>query len=141
MGPALLAGCYRYTEIRPDAVVVGQEVRVTIDREETLRQADVLGGLRETLTGMVAEESEGSVLALAVPQRGTGFNDFVRLRYQGILRIEEKEFSPGRTAALAAAGAVVAVGVLALVDQATGGDDDDGGINEQMRVPLFRIAW
>jgi hypothetical protein len=142
-----LAGCQAFVETDATAIAPGTAVRVTLERDEALRQADVLGGLETAVQGRVNERTDGTTLALAVSGRGASASDgsrfsaFVQIPWAGISRIEEKRFSPVRTAALAAVGAVVTVLVLQLTDESAGGEGEPGGPNNQLRVPILRIGW
>lgn len=149
IGTALLAtlvftgGCYTWHDIPREAVTPGLDVRLTLEREEALRRIEETGDLRLTVTGTAAEQSDERVLGLTSRTRGSSFNSFSTVPWQGIVRIEEKRFSWVRTGGLAAAGLGATIAILSVIE----GQTDEGGegppINEagRVRVPLLRIGW
>lgn len=144
LAAAVSAGCYTYGEVRPASVRPGETVRVTITSQEALRQEEALSGLRSTVEGQVVESDASGTLGLTVPRpdgspaERTAFNAFVTLPWTSITRVEEKRLSRGRTFLLAAAGAVAAVGVLALATGGTGAVEPPPS-NSLIALPLLRV--
>lgn len=142
-----LGGCFAYVPIEPSAVSPGTTVRVQLDREEAVRQIDALGGLRERLEGRVAEQTTAGALALTVrqaatPAAGGRFNAFLTLPWKHVARVERKDFSPLRTAAVAAgAGVVAAVALAVLEGSSRPGEGEGPGVEEAIRIPLLRLRW
>lgn len=142
-----LGGCYAYADIDSAAVSPGATVRVSLDREEAVRQIDALGGLRERVEGQVTEQTTDRAVALTVrqsatPAAGGRFNAFVVLPRSSITRVELKRFSPQRTALAAAGAGVLAVATLSVLNAITDGDPSEGpNTNDAVRIPLLRLRW
>lgn len=146
----LLMGCYAYTDIDsdPSTVPVGATVRVGIDRQEAVRQLDVLGGLEERVEGQVTEQTNGSGLAMTVrhsatPAEGGRFNAFVIVPWSSVNRVELKRFSVVRTGAIVAGGAAVAAVVLSVLEGSSKpGDGEPPNTQDAVvSVPLLRLRW
>lgn len=143
----LLVGCYAYTEIDRASVAPGATVRVAVDRQEAIRQLDVLGGLRERVEGQVAEQTNGSSLAMivrqsATPADGGRFNAFLTLPWSSVSSVEIKRFSLLRTGAVMSGGAVVAVAILSVLEGSSKPGDGEGPTtNDAIRIPLVRLRW
>jgi hypothetical protein len=143
----LLVGCYSYAEIDRASVAPGATVRVALDRQEAVRQIDVLGGLRERVEGQVMEQSNGASLAMTVrqsatPSDGGRLNAFVTLPWTSVTLVEVKRFSLFRTGAVVGGGAVVAVAVLSVLEGGSKTGPGEGpGTNNAIRVPLIRVRW
>jgi hypothetical protein len=141
-----LAACYSYRVVTTEAVAPGSNVRVTLSSEEALRQQQSLGVLRQQLEGLVLTAGDAEI-GIAVPRppgspaERSGLNTLVTLPATSILRIEEKHFSAGKTALVAAAGAGAALAVFAIVEASTGNGGEGPGTNELIRVPIGRIFF
>ena len=136
------SGCFSYTEVPLDAVRPGQAVRVTLDRAEALRRAEEREEFQQQVTGTVTEQTTADALGLSyVGTRGSDFRDFMLVDWQWVERLEGREISWIRTGGLAVIGAVVAVAILEIADNSSGGNGE-GGINESSwaRLPIFRIV-
>lgn len=142
-----LMGCYAYAEADRAAVAPGSVVRVVVDRQEAVRQVDVLGGLREQVEGQVAPQTNGTGLSLMVRQTSTPadgglFNTFATYPWSSLTLIEVKRFSVFRTALMAGGGAAVAVAVLSVLEGGTKKGDGEGPpTNDNVRIPLLRLKW
>ena len=135
------SGCYSYVEVPVDAVRPGQAVRVTIDRAEALRRAEEREEFQQEITGTVTEQTTTESLGLSyIGTRGSDFRDFMLVNWQSVEQIEGREVAWLRTGGLAVLGAVVAVAILEIADNSSGGPNE-GGINESTwtRIPLLRI--
>jgi hypothetical protein len=141
------SGCYKYVELDPATLAPGQEIRVTMTREETMRQADVLGSLEERVQGTVAPQSteEGLALTFRSPlstAAGPQFRSFTTIPFQEITLVEGRAFSWGRTAVAVGVGAVVAGGVLALTTGGGEGERGEGGDpDNSLRFPILQVRW
>jgi hypothetical protein len=147
---SVLAGsaCYSYVEVPADAVAPGDKIRVTMTREEVLRQADILERLDEDLEATVMTNDPGAGLSVTFPDpnsavAGPEFNRLITIPWGGVVRVEGKDFSLPKTLGAIGIGAVIAGSVVALV---TGGDQGDRSgegppIDEDrwIPLPLFRI--
>lgn len=140
-------GCYSYRPATPAALVPEAEVRVTLTPEETLRQQQTLGVLKQQLEGRVVEGVGSDMLGLVVPQPTAspgsprGLNALVTIPQANIVQVETKSFSFAKTGLLAVAGAGVVIAVLAIADAATGGNDD-GGPPDNARIAIpFRAIF
>lgn len=140
---SVLPGCYSYREVAPRSVAPGSEVRVRIASDEAVRQVEVLGGLRETIEGEVANTEQGGVTGVIVRRRPQGpaqraeYSSIVMLPNNAIITIEEKRFNAMRTAAFAGGATAVALAALAIRASATSNGGEPPPINA-IRVPLFR---
>lgn len=143
----VLSGCYAYAEVDRGAVAPGSVVRVVLDRQEAVRQVDVLGGLRERVEGQVAPQTNGTGLSLmvrqtATPAQGGMFNAFATFPWSSVGLIEVKRFSPVRTALVAGGGAAVAIAVLSVLEGSSKKGDGEGPItDDNLRIPLLRFRW
>lgn len=147
---AVLAGsaCYSYVEVPADAVAPGEKIRVTMTRDEVLRQADLLERLDEEMEATVLENDPGTGLSMTFPDpnsavAGPEFNRMITIPWGGIVRVEAPEFSLPKTVGAVAIGAVIAGAVIAVV---TGGSEGDRSgetppIDQDrwIPVPIFRI--
>lgn len=136
---ALNSGCYTWHDIAPESVTSGLEVRVTLERQEALRRLEDLGQeLRLVVSGTATDQTDAGSLGLTTRQRGSAFNTFDTVPWNGIVRIEEKRFSWLRTGSVAAIGLGATVAVLSVIE----GETDEGGegppINES-GVVRFRF--
>lgn len=145
----VLPGCYAWTEVpRPSAPVAsGTQLRVTVTREEALRQAGESGGdVREVIPGRVVEDEAGRLGLTMRPARSPAearlFRDYVEVPWSAVVRVEERRFSPLRTAALVAGAGVATVAILSVAE---GESADEGGEtpgpNEGLRIPLLRLRF
>jgi hypothetical protein len=137
--PACLAlpGCYTFTSVEPAALEPGMSVRVTIDRAEAVKQAEVLGGTGTVVQGTVSDQSTPDSIGIFFRPTGlTRFNSFVEVPWSSVQQVEAKSFSPSRTAGLVAIGAVVAVAVIAVADELGTADGEDPPPNNLVSIPL-----
>lgn len=147
MAVPLLGGCYAYADVDGATVSPGSTVRVSLDRDEAVRQIDALGGLRERVEGMVTGQTTERAVTLTVrqsatPAAGGRFNAYVVLPWSSITRVEAKHFSPQRTALAAAGAGALAVATLSVLNAITDGDPSEGSnTNEAVRIPLIRLRW
>lgn len=144
----LLGACHTFAPMERSQLQPGQSVRVTLTPDESARQVQILGALRESIQGTVRETGGGGLgitLATntAVTPGGpasTGLRTYLELPWNGVSEVEVKRISWARTGLLAAGAAVVAVVILEVADL-SGGSNDEGGVNEQrVRIPLLSIA-
>ena len=138
------AGCHSYAQIDPSTITPGQSVRVEIERQEAVRQVELLGSLETSIQGTVRESSSG-VLGMTIrdPNTGagqTGFNMFVSFPLAQVVRVEEKRFSAARTGAMAALGGLITWAILNIADNSSGGDDPGGTDQQLIRIPVFSIG-
>ena len=146
-GATLLSGCYTFAEVDRSALAPGATIRVTVSREEAVKQIDALGGLKERMEGRVQEQTNGSSLALTVrhaatPSEAGRFNAFVSVPWSSVQRVELKRFSPGRTAAIAAGAGVVAALTLSVLEGSSKpGEGEPPPVNDAVRIPLIRFSW
>jgi hypothetical protein len=140
-----LGGCYTWAALDRAEVVPGATVRITLGRDEAVRQIDVLGGLRESVEGRVADQSNEGSLALTVRQSATPsepsrFNAFLSVPWGSVGKMEVKRFSPLKTGAIVAGAGVVAVLTLSVLEGSSSGGPGEGpGTNDAVRIPLIRI--
>jgi hypothetical protein len=132
---AFTAGCYAFSESTPGALTPGATVRLTLDDAEALRQRSAQGSVVTTLSGDVLTMAADSVRLLV---RGSGadgreLNRTLAIPRSAITRVEEKRFSPGRTAALAGVAAAAGVAALAI----NSGGTDPGG----EPPPTSELVW
>ncbi|MDT8340025.1 MAG: hypothetical protein RQ751_00815 [Longimicrobiales bacterium] len=141
-----LAGCHSFTPVDRSAIEPGQSLRVTLTREEALRQVEALGDLREQIQGTVREAGGPSLgLTMASPPayavgdpRAAGLRSYLELPWSGVERVELKRFDWVRTGLFAAAAAVVTVAILEVTDDSGGGNGEGGGVDQQrVRIPLL----
>jgi len=139
------AGCYVWREVQPSMPAPGRQIRVTVEAEEAVRQQPVLGRLTQELEGVMVSSGSSDVLGMTVagrtagPAGETGFNVFLEVPRSSVQRVEMREFSVGRTALLAGAGAAIVVAALSIDGGGTGDGPEDPGTNSRIRVPLLRI--
>ncbi|MEZ4414930.1 MAG: hypothetical protein R3E10_04185 [Gemmatimonadota bacterium] len=143
-----LGACQTFAPVDPRAVEAGDPVRVTLTREEALKQADVIGELTERVEGRVAEPTDAAALALTIPARGstpaTGsrFNTYLALPWDGLVSVEEKRFSWARTGALAAVTGVAVAVILSVTEGSSQGGPGEGPPdNSDIRFLGFRLQW
>lgn len=149
-GIVLIAGCHVFVPIESAAVAPGTAVRITLTREETLRQArDLdLGQLQSELTGIATDATSAQALTFTyrlpspTPSQPNRFNGLMSVPWSSIISVEEKRFSAGRTIGLAAIGAAIAVAVLgATNDSGTSPQDDTGPTPNAAIIPFFRFVF
>lgn len=139
----VLSGCYSYHEVAPRSVAPGSEVRVRIASEEAVRQVQVLGGLRETIEGEVANTQQDGAIGVIVrrlpdgPAQRAEYSSIVMLPNGAIIMIEEKRFNAIRTAMFAGGATAAALAALAIRASATSNGGEPPPINE-LRIPLIR---
>ena len=147
---AVFAGgaCYSYVEVPADAVSPGDKVRVTMTREEVLRQADILERLDEELEATVMENDVTAGLSVTFPDpnsavAGPEFNRLITVPWGGVVRVEGHQFSLPKTLGAIGIAAVIGGAVVAVV---TGGSEGSRSgetppIDEDrwIPLPLFRI--
>lgn len=144
----LSSACYTFVEVPADAVAPGDKIRITMTRDEVLRQADLLERLDEELEATVMENDPGTGLSVTFPDpnsavAGPEFNRLITIPWGGVVRVEAPEFSLPKTVGAVAIGAVIVGAVVAVV---TGGNQGDRSGEtppiDQDRwapIPLFRI--
>jgi hypothetical protein len=147
---AVFAGgaCYSYVEVPADAVSPGDKVRVTMTRDEVLRQADLLERLDEDLEATVMENNPGTGLSVTFPDpnsavAGPEFNRLITIPWGGVIRVEGQQFSLAKTLGAVGIGAVIGSAVIAVV---TGGSEGNRSgetppIDQDrwIPIPIFRI--
>ena len=148
VGLVLTAGCYAFVPIQSAAVTPGTRVRITMDREETLRQADALGQLQSVVTGVTTDGTNATSVSFIyrlpspTPAQPNRFNGLMSVPWSSVVQIEEQRFSAGRTLGLAALGAVVTVAVLAATEGGTSQECDTPGPDvDAALIPIFRFVW
>ena len=147
-GLVLMAGCYTFVPIQSAAVRPGTQVRITLDREETLRQADALGQLQSVITGVTTDGTNAASVSFTyrlpspTPSQPNRFNGLMSVPWSSVVQIEEQRFSAGRTIGLGALGALVAVAVLAATEGGTSQEGDTPGPDvDAALIPIFRFVW
>ena len=141
---ALLAGCYSYKPVvtaRP-----GMEVRARLSNEAAVRRSQGYDEPIMRLDGRVVEATNNALtLDILIVRSSSAFQnvemrDTVQLASNEIQSIEQRTFSPGRTALVVIGGAVGIFALVKGIDQVVGGTgDDDGGGDPTFRVPLSAL--
>ena len=140
-GAAFSAGCYSYKPVvsaRP-----GMEVRARLNSEAAVRRSQGYDEPILRLDGKVVEAtSEALTLDILVVRSSSAFQDVemrdtVQLASSEIQSIQQRKFSPGRTALVTIGGAVGIFALVKGIDQVVGGTGDDDGGGE----PTFRVPW
>lgn len=137
------SGCYTWHEVAPATLDPGLDIRVTLDRETALRRLEEAGAeLRTTVSGTVTDQTDGQAIGLTTRLRGSAFNQFELIPRSGVLRIEEKRFSPIRTGGLAALGVGATIAILSVIEGQTDEGIDGPPIDEAgvVRIPIFTIG-
>ena len=139
-----VAGCYSYKPVltaRP-----GMEVRARLSSEAAVRRSQGYDEPILRLDGRVVEAtSEALTLDILIVRSSSAFQnvemrDTVQLASNEIQAIEQRTFSPGRTALVVIGGAVGIFALVKGIDQVVGGTgDDDGGGDPTFRVPLSAL--
>lgn len=144
----LATGCFAWTEVPAPTgpVASGTEIRVTLTREEALRQAGEEGDVRTVIPGRVVEDEDGrlglTTRGARSPAEARLFRDYREVPWSAVVRVEEKRFSPWRTAALVAGAGVATAIILSVAEgQSEQGEGDGPGTNEAFRVPLLRLRF
>lgn len=136
------SGCYTFAPIEPATVRPGMSVRVTLETEEVLRQAEVLGDLDPVIRGETTEGTTADRVALSFRRSGVSqFNRYISAPWSSVREVEHKVFSAPRTIGLVAAGVVVAVAVASVVDELGQSSGEGPPVNNSVTVPLFRFFW
>jgi hypothetical protein len=108
-----------------------------------VRQVDALGSLSPVIAGLVGDRTDAEVLGLSVRSYGVGagglYDTYLEVPWSGVQRVEESRLSWKRTAALAAVGAAIAVGIIQAASGSSGPDDGEGP--DEISVPFLRIVW
>ncbi len=144
----LLAGCYSYTLIQPDAAQPGTDVRAHITPSAAQKLAPLLGAAdMQELTGRLVENGAGGLI-IEVPSvipSGSGgsvqmLSQRVAIARADLIGIERRTRDNLRTGLLAGSVAL-AVGAAAVV--ATRGESSSGTIRPgggvEVRIPLIRF--
>ncbi len=138
------AGCHSYAQIHPSTVTPGQSVRVEIERQEAVRQVELLGSLDTSIQGTIRESSDRVVgLTIRDPNTNagqTGFNTFVSFPWAQVIRVEEKRLSVARTGAMVAIGSVIVLAILNIADNSSGTNDPGGPDQQRVQIPIFSIG-
>jgi hypothetical protein len=126
------SGCYSYQPTTLDAVPEGAQVRalLTLERQAALR--NLVGIKDNAVTGQVVEKrSDRLLLSVRTASTADGFGN--RSLYQRIeipqadvLRVDERQVSPAKTAGIAA---VASGGLVVLLTQVLGGESQSGAGN------------
>lgn len=144
-GAVALAGCYSYKPVT--AARPGMEVRARLSSEAAVRRSQGYEEPILRLDGRVVEAtSDALTLDILIVRSSSAFQDVemrdtVQLASSEIQSIQQRTFSPGRTALVAIGGAVGIFALVKGIDQVVGGtgDDDDGGGDPTFRVPLSAL--
>jgi hypothetical protein len=141
-----VTGCYHYVPMHLDEVTPSQEVRarVTLEQAERIEELLPRGGDPRVVEGRVAEilrETLYMDVAVATELRGTrveSFNQRLDLPLSGILEVERKELSRGRTVALVAGGVALVGSFVAIkvIDSGGGGSPGEGPGPPENRIPI-----
>ena len=145
----LLAGCYSYTLIQPEAAQPGADVRAHITPSAAQRLAPLLGAAdMQALAGRLVENGPtGLIIEVpsVIPSGSDGtvqtLSQRVAIARADLIGIETQVRDNLRTGLLAG-GVALAVGAAALV--ATRGDSRSGttrpGGGVELRIPLIRFV-
>ncbi len=141
-----VTGCFHYVPMNLDEVTPAQEVRVRVSLAEAERIEELLprGGDPRVVEGRVAEilrETLYMDVAVATEVWGTrveSFNQRLDLPFAGILEVDRKELSRGRTAALVVGGVALLGSFVAIkvIDSGGGGNPPDGPGPVENRIPI-----
>lgn len=145
---APLAACSTFAPVDRATVVPGEAIRVELTSEQTAAMADELGGFRESLTGTVQELDDGGVgLTISAVQdqavqMAQNFRSYIYLPWNGVTRVERRQFSPLRSGLLVAGGAAAAWAILELTTGSGGVGEEGGNTNNGLvSVPIFGFAF
>lgn len=137
-----LAGCYSFAPVDRAVLEPGMSVRITLEREEVLRQADARGDLDPVLRGTITDQTTEETLGLLYRPAGTSrFNRFLAVPWSGVRQVEAKAFSPARTVGLVAIGAAITVAVIAVTDQSGENTGEDPPGDNLVSIPLPWFRW
>lgn len=145
-GLLLLGGCYQYSTVPLDTLAPSQEVRVRITGEQSDRLEEAMGGqVSRVVEGRVARLLEETLLLevdLVTAEAGTRslrLAQRVDLPFAGILEVEERSFSRGRTVLFVGVGAAV-VGVALATWVIRSGGETRGELppSDEIWIPLPR---
>ena len=141
----LSQGCYRYVAARPGEVPMGTEVRLHVSPDAATRVEPVVGTGLQQLDGQLESWGNEVVLAVRVPASEGGVDRALRNRIvfspNEVLAIEVRERDRAKTTLLAVGLGAVGVGavVAALSGVFGGSQNTDPPVEEDSRVPLFRV--
>ena len=140
----IVAGCYSYKPVvtaRP-----GMEVRARLSNEAAVRRSQGYDEPILRLDGRVVDAtSDALTLDILIVRSSSAFQnvemrDTVQLASNEIQSLQQRKFSPGRTALVAIGGAVGIFALVKGIDQVVGGTgDDDGGGDPTFRLPLSAL--
>ena len=145
----LLAGCYSYTLIQPEAAQPGTDVRAHITPSAARKLMPLLGAAdMQALAGRLVEIGPGGLIIevpSVIPSEGGGtvqtLSQRVAIARADLIGIETQVRDNLRTGLLAG-GVALAVGASALV--ATRGESRSGttgpGGGVELRIPLIRFV-
>ncbi len=145
----LLAGCYSYTLIQPDAAQPGTDVRAHITPSAAQKLAPLLGAAdMQALAGRLVENGPAGLIIevpSVIPSASSGsvqtLSQRVAIARADLIGIETRARDNLRTGLLAGSVALV-VGAAALV--ATRGESSSGtmrpGGGVELRIPLIRFV-
>lgn len=147
----VLAGCHSYTPV--ETPVPGTVARVTVPLQSAVADRNA-AAQTILIEGVVLEAGDTIVLASTTRRELTAFSrmiqfDTFRVARDGVVSVELREFSPGKSIALGAVitSAVVSLAISALaIDDGKAGDDSagDGTIPEGAVVissSLVGLVW
>ena len=144
----LLAGCYSYTLIQPDAAQPGTDVRAHITPSAAQQLAPLLGAAdMQALSGRLIENGSGRLIIevpSVIPGQSGGpaqtLSQRVAIAREDLIGIETRTRDDLRTGLLAG-GVTIAVGAAAVL--ATRGKSSSGtmppGGGVEIRIPIFRF--
>lgn len=147
-GVLVLSSCYAYVPADPDAVPLGERVRVHLSRsamaDMLLAAEDTAAAPVEPVVAGTLSRREGDVVFVRVPipveREGflvAPFGRDVRVPLAGILQLERRRLHGGRTALTAAGAAGLAAFVIyVIMDGAGGGAVPTPPGGENVRIPL-----
>lgn len=136
----LLAGCFRYVPLQPDALGPSATVRAHLTQDGVERHRSLLGLHGRSLEGTVARVSDQG-LELLTGGVGASAGASVRFRWEEIEALERRQLARGRTFLLVGAGLAAGVGLLHLAGGEASSDPGEGGEGDFIRVPVVRIPW
>lgn len=130
-----LAGCYRYTPVRPEAVPPESHVRLNLTERGQAQADSVLGGGSGPVDGRLTEWGQQVVLAVPVSMRaGTGRRTLERpvvVNRSEVVAVELRERDGLKTGLLIGGLSAAVVGGLVAAISGTFGGTSDGMPNEQ----------
>jgi len=138
-GLPTLAACYTYVPVVGETPSPGEQLRVRLSQEQTIRLSEMTGQTIRTLDGRLFRAEPDSLIldvgwgAIYAGTMFEGRRDTLAFHVQDLVEVDRRELSRGRTA-LVSAGLVAAM--VMIVTSIRGGADTGGPGNGNGTPPI-----